>query len=53
MKKAFTLIELMVVIGIITILAAFLVPTVFSVQDRAKEAAIKSIMHKNWEIQTV
>jgi len=44
-KNGFTLIELLVVIGIIGILAAFLIPTFSSVQDRAKEAAVKSIAH--------
>ncbi|MCX5749519.1 MAG: type II secretion system protein [Candidatus Saganbacteria bacterium] len=44
-KKGFTLIELLVVIGIIGMLAAFLLPTFVGVQDKAKEAGVKSVMH--------
>lgn len=44
-SKAFTLIELLVVITIISIIAAFMVPNILGVQDRAKDAAVKSIMH--------
>jgi general secretion pathway protein G len=44
-SKAFTLIELLVVITIISIIAAFMVPNILGVQDRAKEAAVKSVMH--------
>jgi len=44
-RKGFTLIELLVVIGIIGILTAFLVPMLMGVQDRAKEAGVKSVMH--------
>jgi prepilin-type N-terminal cleavage/methylation domain-containing protein len=45
MKNAFTLIELLVVIAIISIIAAFMVPNFMGVQDRAKEAAVKAVMH--------
>lgn len=44
-RQGFTLIELLIVIGIIGILSAFLVPAFFGVQDKAKEAAVKSVMH--------
>jgi prepilin-type N-terminal cleavage/methylation domain-containing protein len=45
MRKAFTLIELLVVIAIISIIAAFMMPNLLSVQDRAKEAGVKAVMH--------
>ena len=41
----FTLIEILVVIGIISLLAIFLVPNIFGAQDRAKEASVKAVMH--------
>ncbi len=41
----FTLIELLVVIAIISIIAAFMVPNLVGVQDRAKEAGVKAVMH--------
>lgn len=44
-KEGFTLIEILVVIGIIGLLAVFLVPNIFGVQDRGKEAAVKAVMH--------
>jgi general secretion pathway protein G len=44
-SRGFTLIELLVVITIISIIAAFMVPNILGVQDRAKEAAVKSVMH--------
>lgn len=44
-KKGFTLIEILVVIGIIGLLAVFLVPKFFGSQDRAKEAAVKAVAH--------
>ncbi len=44
-KDGFTLIEILVVIGIIGLLAVFLVPNILGVQDRGKEAAVKSVMH--------
>ncbi len=45
MKKGFTLIEILVVIGIIGLLMVFLVPNLLGAQDRAKEAAVKAVMH--------
>ena len=44
-RQGFTLIELLIVIGIIGILSAFMVPAFFGVQDKAKEAGVKSVMH--------
>ena len=43
-KNGFTLLEILVVIGIIGLLAVFLVPNLLGAQDRAKEAAVKSVM---------
>jgi prepilin-type N-terminal cleavage/methylation domain-containing protein len=45
MSKAFTLIDLLVVIAIISIIAAFMMPNFIGVQDRAKEAGVKAVMH--------
>jgi len=45
MKNGFTLIELLVVIAIISIIAAFMMPNFLGVQDRAKEAGVKAVMH--------
>jgi general secretion pathway protein G len=45
MKKAFTLVEILVVIGIIGLLAVFLVPNLLGARDRAKEAGVKGVMH--------
>jgi len=45
MRKGFTLIELLIVICVIGILSAFLYPTFTGVQDRAREAGVKSVMH--------
>jgi len=44
-RSGFTLIELLVVIGIIGLLSVFLVPNLLSARDRAKETAVKAIMH--------
>jgi general secretion pathway protein G len=45
MKKGFTLVEILVVIGIIGLLAVFLVPNLLGARDSAKEAAVKGVMH--------
>jgi len=45
MKNGFTLIELLVVIAIISIIAAFMMPNFVGVQDRAREAGVKAVMH--------
>jgi type II secretory pathway pseudopilin PulG len=39
------MIELLVVIGIIALLAVFLVPNLLGAKDRAKETAVKGVMH--------
>ncbi|MFC1568572.1 type II secretion system protein [Candidatus Margulisiibacteriota bacterium] len=44
-KNGFTMIEILVVIGIISLLAVFLVPSLLGAKDRAKEAAVKGVMH--------
>jgi type II secretion system protein G len=44
-KKGFTLVEILVVIGIIGLLAVFLVPNLLGARDRAKETAVKGVMH--------
>jgi len=44
-RNGFTMIELLVVIGIIGLLAVFLVPNLMGARDRAKEAAVKGVMH--------
>lgn len=44
-RKGFTMIELLVVIGIIGLLAVFLVPNLLGAKDRAKETAVKSVLH--------
>jgi len=45
MKKGFTLVEILIVISIIGLLSIFLVPKMFGVRDRAKETAVKGVMH--------
>ena len=44
-EKGFTLVEILVVIGIIGLLIAFLVPSLLGARDRAKEAGVKAVMH--------
>ncbi len=44
-KSGFTLMEMLIVIGIIGLLSLFLVPKLLGAQDRAKEAAVKAVMH--------
>ncbi len=44
-RQGFTLIEILIVIGIIGLLSAFLVPNLLGARDRAKEAAVKGVMH--------
>lgn len=45
MRKAFTLVEILVVVGIIGLLAVFLVPNLLGARDKAKEAGVKGVMH--------
>lgn len=44
-RRGFTMVELLVVVGIIGLLAMFLVPNLLGAKDRAKEAAVKGVMH--------
>jgi len=45
MQKGFTLIEILVVLGILALLVSFTVPYLMGIRDKAKEAAVKSVMH--------
>ena len=45
MKRGFTLIELLIVIGIIGVLAVFLVPNLLGARDRGQETGVKGVMH--------
>ena len=44
-RNGFTMMDLLVVIGMISLLAVFLVPSLLGAQDRAKEIAVKGVMH--------
>ena len=44
-RNGFTMIEMLIVIGIIGLLAFFLVPNLMGAKDRAKEVAVKGVMH--------
>ncbi|NQT30647.1 MAG: prepilin-type N-terminal cleavage/methylation domain-containing protein [Candidatus Saganbacteria bacterium] len=44
-RSGFTIMELLVVIGIIGVLLVFLVPSLMHARDSAKQAAVKGIMH--------
>lgn len=44
-RKAFTLIEVLVVISIISTLMIFLVPRLLGFQDSGKDTAVKAVMH--------
>ncbi len=45
MNKGFTLVEILVLIGIIGLLSVFLVPNLLGARDRAKEAGVRGVMH--------
>ena len=44
-KKAFTLIELMLVMALIAILSTLMLPNLKGAQDKAKEASLRAVVH--------
>ncbi|MFA6169810.1 MAG: prepilin-type N-terminal cleavage/methylation domain-containing protein [Candidatus Margulisiibacteriota bacterium] len=44
-RNGFTLVEILIVIGIIGLLSVFLVPNLLGARDKGKEAAVKGVMH--------
>jgi len=44
-KRAFTLIELMLVMALIAILSTMMLPNLNGAQDKAKEASLRAIVH--------
>jgi len=44
-KKAFTLIELMLVMALIAILSTLMLPNLKNAQDKAKEASLRAVVH--------
>jgi len=44
-RRAFTLIEVLIVISIISLLIVFLAPRLFNFQDRGRDVGVKAVMH--------